>query len=409
MIEPEPPAANRDSHAIKTARDVVRSLNGRYALVLALVACLGIVDQAVIQPLLVQLNFYAPVINIAGRQRMLSQRLTKSALALQQAHSREEIDASRNELSDTLQQWTKAHHGLVEGDSAMNLPGTDSQVILASLAELEQDYVAMQQAAQRLVALSATDESRDRNSGAITDSVEEILQHERNYLPVMDEIVGLYEAESRSQVTWLRNCELTVMLSVLALLASLGIGVLRPAQRVIREQVEELSARQKRYRLLVEQMSDGLVIYDSSGRISYANGRFCQMLGIADMKIKGTELLTFASSGQQDILAETFAPETLIAAHNEDGDTDSALHPTDVIWRRADGSELATMVCANVCTQRDASAAPSFFAVITDISDRKRAEELLRENRDELEKRVQQRTTELTTANQELRHILLLP
>ena len=39
-----------------------------------------VVDQAVVQPLLVRLDAYAPAINLSGRQRMLSQKLTKAAL-----------------------------------------------------------------------------------------------------------------------------------------------------------------------------------------------------------------------------------------------------------------------------------------------------------------------------------------
>ena len=41
-----------------------------------------VIDQAIIQPQLVRLNFYAPAINVAGRQRMLSQKVTKNVLAL---------------------------------------------------------------------------------------------------------------------------------------------------------------------------------------------------------------------------------------------------------------------------------------------------------------------------------------
>ena len=50
----------------------------RYLFVLLAVAGLVVVDQVIVQPMLVRLSWYAPVINVAGRQRMLSQRLDQS-------------------------------------------------------------------------------------------------------------------------------------------------------------------------------------------------------------------------------------------------------------------------------------------------------------------------------------------
>ena len=55
-------------------------LNQRYLVVLVLVAFLVLLNQILVQPPLLQLTTDAPVINIAGRQRMLSQRLAKAAL-----------------------------------------------------------------------------------------------------------------------------------------------------------------------------------------------------------------------------------------------------------------------------------------------------------------------------------------
>ena len=69
-----------DDSARPTAR-LSRRLAGRYLFVFATVVGLVVVDQVVIQPLLAKMSRYAPVINVAGRQRMLSQKLAKAALA----------------------------------------------------------------------------------------------------------------------------------------------------------------------------------------------------------------------------------------------------------------------------------------------------------------------------------------
>ena len=62
-----------------TARDLTR----RYVFALSLVATLSLIGQAVIQQQVVQQMSDARVVNVAGRQRMLSQRLSKVALEVE--------------------------------------------------------------------------------------------------------------------------------------------------------------------------------------------------------------------------------------------------------------------------------------------------------------------------------------
>ena len=61
---------------------------------LAVVAFLVLLNQILVQPPIMELTTDAPVINVAGRQRMLSQRLAKAALALDRAS--DEADRRRH-------------------------------------------------------------------------------------------------------------------------------------------------------------------------------------------------------------------------------------------------------------------------------------------------------------------------
>ena len=53
----------------------------KYRIALAVVAVLVLGNEVLLQPYMMRLTTDAPLINIAGRQRMLSQRLAKAALA----------------------------------------------------------------------------------------------------------------------------------------------------------------------------------------------------------------------------------------------------------------------------------------------------------------------------------------
>jgi hypothetical protein len=109
----------------------VRPLELRYLGVLLSVALLVVVDQAIIQPSLVDLNLYAPAINLAGRQRMLSQKISKGSLvmasqAAQNSDSRESNTAQlliqrRAALRSDVQQWRAAHETLMQGDATTGI------------------------------------------------------------------------------------------------------------------------------------------------------------------------------------------------------------------------------------------------------------------------------------------------
>ena len=224
----------------------VRTLGRRYFLALLLVAGLAIMDQVVVQPLLLRHGFYAPVINAAGRQRMLSQRLTKAALAMQVAVDDQEAERHRQELKLALQQWSRSHRGLLAGDAEFGLPSTTSPEIRAAFDQLQPSFTHMQLAAGRLADLELPNASPNKET--VKAQVGTILAHEQAYLPIMDRIVGQYQREAQQQLWWLRMLGLSLMVAVLLLLVGVGLFVLRPATRTIQWQIASLAARESQLR-----------------------------------------------------------------------------------------------------------------------------------------------------------------
>jgi two-component system, LuxR family, sensor kinase FixL len=222
---------------------LVRRFLNRYLMVLIAVALLVVTDQAVVQPLLLRLNAYAPAIDLAGRQRMLSQKLSKAALAIQVASNDEALRHSREELRTTLAQWSAAHLALQNGDQQLGLPRLVMPDISAAWIELEPHYQAMQSAAGQLVELTspANHDTVDRNE--LVRKVGTIVDHEPGYLPIMERIVKLFAQETQAKVTQLRICSLSIAGGVIALLLGVGWFVIRPATRTIRWQVDELELR----------------------------------------------------------------------------------------------------------------------------------------------------------------------
>jgi two-component system sensor kinase FixL len=221
------------------AKCLIRTFERRYFYVLAAVACLVVLDQAVVQPLLVQMNAYAPAINVAGRQRMLSQRLTKAALKLQIAENLKAREASRKELDATRHEWAAAHFALENGPRELSILALQAPPIDSAWSDLQPHFAEMNEAAKAIAeGRPAIERSTDS-----AQHISKIVDHEAAYLSAMDRVVKLLELEAAQQIHFLRISAMGIAATVLTLLLALGWLVVRPATNIISGQVNELELR----------------------------------------------------------------------------------------------------------------------------------------------------------------------
>lgn len=229
--------------------DPATSLNRRFLTALVCVAALIVLDQLLIQPELSRLASDAPVINVSGRQRMLSQNLTKTALVLAWETDSTIHAARQEELSHLLELWTRSHLGLQHGDAAMQLPGTNSAAVTAEFTRLEPDFSAMHAAARAILNLSST---HGPEAPELAGHVRTLLQHEPQFLNRMHTIVGLYEAEARQHVASLERTGWTIALAILATMLGLALIAIRPAADRLARQYRQ---SQRQCRTLADQLA----------------------------------------------------------------------------------------------------------------------------------------------------------
>lgn len=275
-VPPEPIEDSRTGESTGSQANplaLVPSLSRRYVVTLVAVAALVVVDQAIIQPSLVRLNFYAPAINVAGRQRMLSQNITKNALALAAHPDATDQPVRREQLLAAIDQWNTAHRGLLEGSRELGLEPVADEQIAAALCALEPRLRAIQSAAHQIAVASAGSATPTSGTQAALTTV---LDQEPRYLEGMERVVGMLEASARRQVEFLRWCGMAAMLAVLALLIGVYFVVLQPALVLIRQQIARLSDSESQHRrmaALLSQARDELEsrVMERTGELVAAN------------------------------------------------------------------------------------------------------------------------------------------
>lgn len=217
-------------------RPSTRSLTILYIAALSLVACLSIAGQVLIQiSLRNQLND-STVVNIAGRQRMLSQKIAKASLKLKNATSESEFLAAKQELLGATSLWKRSHQALQHGDPRLGLPGNNSGQITRLFESINPHYRAIATAVERSLASQGW---QDRP--AEMDRLAAVIQeNEAPFLQGMDRIVFQYNQEAQTRVATLQWIEISLLLTTLVVLCLEGWFIFRPAVRRIRSSLHEI-------------------------------------------------------------------------------------------------------------------------------------------------------------------------
>lgn len=213
-----------------------------YVMALTAVALLSSLGQVVVQRSLLQEANDSPVIDIADRQRMLSQQLSKAALAIQVSTDQLSRQRRQQELRQVVSLWERDHQGLQHGDAILDLPGNNTSTVVRMFAEIEPHYQAMIKASQELLAQSeqcSVLNVKPKNCSPQT-SVQVILAHEPFFLAGMNQIAAQYKQEAKAHVNHLKNIELTLFYLTLIVLLLEGVFIFRPAVRGLHETITEL-------------------------------------------------------------------------------------------------------------------------------------------------------------------------
>jgi diguanylate cyclase (GGDEF)-like protein len=239
--------------------DGFKYINRRYAAALLITALLLLVSQVIIQMTIINMKSDAHVVNLSGRQRMLSQKITKSAFGVFLAQTEKERDTYVSELEKAASLWKKTHLGLRYGSKEPDLPGGNSGAVNALYDKMEPHYEAIIRSVERLIYLAREHAGNDR----LAKFVKNIRENEIHFLGYMDKIVFQYDAESNSKLLMLQILELSILFVALVVLVVEWRLVFKPAQKEIREGFENIRKNEEYLNKLFETSPSITILFDA--------------------------------------------------------------------------------------------------------------------------------------------------
>ncbi|WP_338760828.1 PAS domain S-box protein [Bernardetia sp. ABR2-2B] len=364
-----------------------------YITAISMIAIALIVSQFVVQGFLKNQQDDAKVINISGRQRMLSQKITKEALVV----SNQNTEENRKQLQKTFELFEESHLNLTQKSNSLNF--TSQYQLSDSINSFYEEITPLyNQIKEGVEALIKNNDTLQSNNG-----LSRTLTAEKKFLPLMNRIVFAYESEAKQKLKQLKNIELGIVIFSLLILVLEALFIFRPivkytkesiyqtlesnkelattneeltsTEEELKQNIEELEtiqgnlvkaqAEQQNFVRLVEHVDSFIAITDLEGNLQYLNKAGQKMSGFDD-DYKGKTISVFHNEEISKRAKEVIIP-TIMQKGEWKGEHQFQNHITNEIFD----------TLANVFLLKDPhTEEPIARAIVqADITERKKREE----------------------------------
>jgi diguanylate cyclase (GGDEF)-like protein len=210
-----------------TAEISERSLTTGYVLALGLIAILTIASHVTLNRVLVEHEGSAAIVNLSGRQRMLSQRIASLAAQIRLGST-----TARDDLLRAADLFKTAHHQLLmesTQDSASRNAAAFRAIYFGGDMPLDTEVTAYLRLARHIADEPPTGPAIDGELAALLAEARSPL------LTRLDQVVQLHQQVSEAQLNRLEWLQTITMLVVLITLAIEALLIFRPmVRRIVR-------------------------------------------------------------------------------------------------------------------------------------------------------------------------------
>lgn len=290
-----------------------------YLVALLTIAAVTIVSQLVIQGALDRRLEDSHVVNIAGRQRMYSQKITKLCLQVERGTEGPHV---KQQLERSLQMWMHNHEGLKSGELLPLDSELGTERVEKLFAEIEPFYKKVFSSVQSVI---VEVERSEIDLAKIKVANEELLEAELFFLQYMDDIVNEYDQVIQEKVGAQKRTEYILMFITLGVLLAEVVFIFQPAARRIKSTINslvqsenqasdtalKLNSTNSELEEIIRQNRDinfalvkatVMIRTDHYGNILYANDKYCAITKYKEHELIGKPLFFNNSGGEESVI-----------------------------------------------------------------------------------------------------------
>jgi len=219
-------------------------LSRLYIIALSTIALSVIISQILVRNHLDTQKSDSTVINIAGRQRMLSQKLTKEIVSLTVSFDESNRTILKKSIKETLFLWNLSHNSLQKGNDSLGLPKKNSRKIKQQFTAINPVFDTIQKASKSIVKKLEINPLTSINK--LSSDIKKITNNEGEFLFIMDKIVNQYDLEADEKVVWLRKLEFSLMVLTLLILLGEFVFIFWPTAKSVKATLSDLLSAEKK-------------------------------------------------------------------------------------------------------------------------------------------------------------------
>jgi len=218
-----------------------KNLRRLYFFALLTIAVTIIVSQVLVQYNLNQQLSDSKIINISGKQRMLSQKIVKEVLIL---HYVADTVSSKqiSHLKNVLSLWKNTQNSLENGNDSLAFPKEKSETLAKLYIEVKPNFSKIAETTDLLL-LNLAQKNKIANNQKL---VEIILKNEGVFLSKMNQIVTQYDLEAHEKVTEQRRIEYWIFGFTLLILLLEFFFIFKPTNKKIERLIAKLLSSEKK-------------------------------------------------------------------------------------------------------------------------------------------------------------------
>ncbi len=177
------------------------------------------------------------IINISGRQRMLSQKLAKEIVLLTHVENTAAKQTILTNIKGTLTLWKRSHEELRAYNTSNTTNSENKQSIDSMFVILSPHFNTIYSNSKKALFLGKKD---TLNSYQLSNHLDVIIENEPLFLKQMDAIVSAYEQDAKQRVSQLKRMEVFLFIGIILILLLEFFLLFRPVAFSIKTTISDL-------------------------------------------------------------------------------------------------------------------------------------------------------------------------